>query len=127
MNANQYLSNPTVPKGFYLVKCTDFDDQHGTWVIQLRIAPEENYGKTGGKVLHVTLRNTTNQYCQDMRAKFRMTFGMNPKGRFGCVLIDKNTYNGTKYSNPHFINQNDTVKRQSAMLYHDDAEGRIQW
>jgi hypothetical protein len=48
-------------------------------------------------------------------------------GRFGCVMVDEATYNGSRFSAVHFIEQSPIAKAAAKSLWASDQDGDIEW
>ena len=140
MRTSDYLNNPVIAKNFYNVKCTNVeieaeiegDDTPDlpTVIVQLQIVPYEPYGEAQEKVLHITLRGSPK--AQPMHDAFRQIFRIEkcPKeaiGRFCCIFVDTEEYQGVVYSAVHLIAQNEISKRQAILLEQADQNGDIPW
>jgi hypothetical protein len=132
MSPNEYLQNPTVPKGFYTVQCTNVEVIAGVYlptiIVELQIVRCGRYGVAAGAVLHVTIRGT--HKAEAMHQKFRETFLVagdptEAVGRFGCVLIDVSQFQGRRYSAVHFIRQSDIARHEAKKLEYADENGEI--
>ena len=140
MRTSDYLNNPVIAKNFYNVKCTNVEVEaeveiedkpdFPTVIVQLKIVPYEPYGEAQEKVLYITLRNSPK--AQPIHDAFRQIFRIKkcPKeaiGRFACIFVDADEYQGVVYSSVHLIQQNDISKRQATLLEDADRNGEIPW
>lgn len=134
MNTSSYLSNLVIPPGFYHVRCLNAemsgDPATPTIVAKLQVIPSEAYEDASEAILYVTIRGS--QGAQRMHDLFRHTFRVenNPAeaiGRFGCVLVGDDSFQGTRYSGVHFINQSNFARQQARALELADEDGEIPW
>ena len=142
MRTSDYLNNPVIAKSFYNVKCTNVEieaevDIEGedkpdlpTVIVQLQIVPYEPYGEAQEQVLHITLRNSPK--AQPIHDAFRQIFRVRkcPKeaiGRFGCIFVDTDEFQGVLYSAVHLIQQSDISRRHTMTLEQADRNGDIPW
>jgi hypothetical protein len=131
MNANEYLHNPVLPPTFYNVKCLDVEAVDGrTVIVKLKVVPYEPYGEAQNAVLYATLRDAP--AAQPMHDLFRQTFRVQDDpaeavGRFGCVKMRVDEFQGEQYGGVHFINQSGPARRDARGLELADEDGEIPW
>jgi hypothetical protein len=131
MNPNAYLNNTVIPEGFYNVKCLDVETLDGrTVIVKLKVVPYEPYGEAQNAILYATLRDAP--AAQPMHEMFRLTFRVQDDpakavGRFGCVKVRVDEFQGELYGGVHFINQSGPARRDARGLELADEDGEIPW
>jgi hypothetical protein len=134
MNANAYVNNPVLSKGFYYVKCTRVETTGcpggETTLVELRIVPIPLYGTAANQFLYVTLRGTAK--AAPLMQKFRSTFNVigdpaEAVGRFGCVRVDPTEFQRRRYGAVHFVRQSSRALRKTLRLGCEDRHNLIPW
>jgi hypothetical protein len=134
MNTFDYLNNPVIEPGFFLVKCVEVQTLSGlslpVIMLKFRIVPNERYGDAQNQFLCVTLRDAPN--AKGLHEKFQQAFSVvrspaEALNRFGCVIVDDDEYDGKRYSAVHFIRQSPMARQQARRLEIADRNDEIQW
>ena len=132
ISISSIYSNPVLPEGIYVAKVIGVENETfptPAVYVKLRLGPDQK--EASGKTMVAVVYDT--EKGRPLLSKFRQTFRTFGKsdsaavGKWGCIGVFKNSYQGTKFGNVNFIDQKPLMRQKEAKYRMLDQHDSLDW